>query len=196
MRQSIASKMSSSPQRNSPDSTKRASRAAQPLDGSIASLKNLYLDQLRDICSVERQLIPALGELEDLASSEPLRRLLRRHTEETRRQKERLEQIGRNLRWDLGGDSSQAMEGLIAGGRDHVAEVEFLPARDFLIIAHAHRIENYELAAYSVTVALADRLERGEDSRWLRASLDEERAVNDALTRLAYEDLLNAIPAE
>lgn len=165
-------------------------------NGAIANLHDLFRDQLRDIHSVECQLIPALAELESLGACEPLRRRFRRQVEETRGQKERLEAIGRARGWDLGGDPSKAMEGLISGGRAHVAKVDFQPARDFLIIAHTHRIKHYEIAAYAVTVTLADRIGLRQDAELLRASMEEERAMDESLTRLADQELLGEIPAE
>lgn len=163
--------------------------------GSVTDLGDLLLDQLRDAFSVERQLIPALAELEAMANSLRLRRLIRKHVEETRQQVERLEKIGRARGWDLDGDPSKAMAGLIEGGRSHVAAVDFPPARDFLIVAHTHRIKHYELAAYAVTVSLADRLGFKEASELLRASRREEQAMDDSLARLASEELLSEIPS-
>lgn len=188
--------MNDSDQHEAKDREKPDPSASDSGKQSINNLHGLYRDQLRDIYSVERQLIPALAELESMGESEPLRDQFRRQVEETRRQKERLEKIGQARGWDLGGDSSKAMEGLIDGGRSHVAEVDFPPARDFLIIAHTHRIKHYEIAAYAVTVSLADRLGLHEDSRLLSASLKEERATDESLSRLAADELLNKIPKD
>lgn len=170
--------------------------AAAVGDGSITSLRDLFLDQLRDIYSVECQLVPALAELELLGSSPALRQELQHHVGQTRRQKERLERIGGTHGWDLGGDPSKAMEGLIDGGRTHVVQVDFPPARDFLIIAHTHRIKHYELAAYTVIVTLAERLNLHGDAKLLGASMQEEQVMDRSLAHLAASELFDKIPAQ
>lgn len=177
------------PEASSEQAERQDGRSSQ----KITRVADLLLDQLRDVYSVELQLIPAFTELETLAASEPLRRHFQRQVEETRRQKERLEEIGRSRDWDLSGDKSKAMEGLIAGGRAHVIETDFPPARDYLITAHTRRIKRYEVAAYDVTIALADRLGLSE-SVLLQASLEEERQLAESLTRLSTE-LLETVPS-
>ncbi len=164
------------------------------MGGSITTLDDLLLDQLRDIYSVECQLVPALEELASMCASQPLRQILEQHVEKTYRQKERLERIGRERGWDLGGDTSKAMEGLISGGRAHIKEVSFPPASDLLIVAHSHRIQHYELAAYMVTIALADRVGLEAEAKLLRASRDEEQQLDEVLKKLAEEELMGSVP--
>lgn len=164
-----------------------------PADSTSTTLEDLLRDQLRDIYSVECQLIPALAELESMATAKSLRHHLREHTDETREQKVRLEVIGHEHGWKLGGDSSKAMAGLIDGGHSHVADIKDAPARDFLIVAHSHRVEHYEIAAYTVIIALAEKLGWTKELHRLRASLREEEAMDASLSRLVAEDLLDAI---
>ncbi len=163
-------------------------------DASTVSLCDLLLDQLRDVYSVEQQLIPAFAELESLATAPALRKHLRGEIARGREQAQRLERIGRSHGWDLGGDPSKAMKGLIEGGHAHVAEVEFLPARDFLIIAHSHRVKHYEMAAYAVTVTLAERIGLEDARASLQASLDEERASDEAFDSLTADAVMSGIP--
>ncbi|MDP0499330.1 MAG: DUF892 family protein [Verrucomicrobiota bacterium JB022] len=159
-------------------------------------LRDLYLDQLRDLYSVECQLIPAFEELAKLASCNNLQRLFERHVEETRLQQERLAAVGHAQGWDLGGDPSKAMEGLIKGGHAHIKDMPTPEARDVLIVAHTRRVKQYELAAYGIVEALAKRIGCRQDIERLRASADEEHAMDLALARLAEDDILDALPAD
>jgi ferritin-like metal-binding protein YciE len=161
---------------------------------AIQTLQDLFLDQLRDLFSVETQLVAAQTELAALASGSHLRGRLREHGMETRRHKQRLVEIARRHQFDLDGDPSRAMEGLIAGGREHLTEAEAPDARDFLIIAHSHRIEHYEMAAYGVAVALAGQLGLATEAELLSRSFNEEREMDRWLTRLAAATLLEQIP--
>ncbi|HXZ79873.1 MAG TPA: DUF892 family protein [Terriglobales bacterium] len=57
------------------------------------SLRELYVDQLRDLYDAEKQLVKALPKLADAASSDELRSALEEHLQITKQQVERLEQI-------------------------------------------------------------------------------------------------------
>jgi ferritin-like metal-binding protein YciE len=161
----------------------------------IHTLQDLFIDQLRDIYSVECQLVAAQAELAVLANGAHLQGRLREHGAETRRHKQRLVDIGRAHGFDLEGGPSKVMEGLIAGGRAHLTEADDPYARDFLLIAHSHRIEHYEIAAYGVAVALARQIGLHAEAEMLSRSLNEEREMDAWLTRLASGKLLGRIPA-
>lgn len=160
----------------------------------IQTLQDLLADQLRDLFSVESQLIAAQAELANMASGMHLQGRLREHGAETRRQRQRLLEIAANHHFDIEGDPSRGMEGLLAGGRSHILEAEAPEARDFLIIAHCHRIEHYEMAGYAVAAALAAQLGLDAEAELLNRSLNEEREMDRWLTRLAAATLLEQIP--
>ncbi|MDQ8184104.1 DUF892 family protein [Pelagicoccus sp. SDUM812002] len=164
-------------------------------DRKVESLESALRDQLRDAYSVECQLESALPKLASLATNSSLSRCFEKHVYETHRHRERLERIGNGRGWDLGGDASKAMQGLIDGGQDHVAEVSLPAARDYLIIAHTRRIELYELAAYRATTELAECLDYLDTVELLKASRREDEAMHESLSRIAREELLDRIPA-
>jgi ferritin-like metal-binding protein YciE len=145
--------------------------------------QKLFVDQLRDLRSVEAQLEPAMAELVFAAGSPELEDLLRRHRDETRVQSERLKMILERHEDTPVNDRSEAMAGLIEGGNEHLAMAEDDVVRDMLLIAHCGRIEAYEIAAYRFAVALADFLELGEESELLGDSLAEEIKMAEALAR-------------
>ncbi len=151
----------------------------------IESLEDLYFDQLQDILSVERQLDTHLPELARHACAGPLRNQLTHHANQTRKQIERLEQIFRRHGREPLDETSQAMQGLIQGGLEHVRSVCADEIRDALIVAHSNRVEHYEIAAYGTVVAIAGQLGFGEDARPLEESLEEEKLADASLTKLA-----------
>lgn len=163
-------------------------------EDSITDLKDLLRDQLRDLYSVETQLIPAFHELELLSPSATLRACMRENRETSERHQERLEDIGRARGWNLSGDTSKAMKGLIEGGHAHIASVEQSSARDLLIIAHTHRVKHYEMAAYHIVLMLSEQLGDEAEKRALQASLDEEQALDRALIKFAIDTVLDQIP--
>jgi ferritin-like metal-binding protein YciE len=167
---------------------------------SINSLRDLFFDQLRDLYSVETQLLEALPELERSASEPELRELFREHADVTTVQRNRLLQIFSKHQENPEGDQSKAMKGLCQGGSEHIRTVTDPAVKDALIIAHANRIEHYEIAAYGVALAIAEALDLGKEADALAESVAEEKQMDQALTRLAVGGLfktgLNELAAE
>jgi ferritin-like metal-binding protein YciE len=85
-------------------------------------LEELLIDELKDIYSAENQIVKALPKLAKAASSPELKRAFERHLEETRRQVERLDQIGQALDTKLTGKKCKGMEGLIEEGKEIIEE--------------------------------------------------------------------------
>jgi ferritin-like metal-binding protein YciE len=85
-------------------------------------LEELLQDELKDLYSAENQIIKALPKMAKAATSPELRRAFERHLEETRRQVERLDQIGDALEMKMTGKKCKGMEGLIAEGKELMEE--------------------------------------------------------------------------
>src|SRR4029453_18348510 len=85
-------------------------------------LEELLVDELKDLYSAENQLVKALPKMAKAASSPELKRAIERHLEETRRQVERLDQIGQSLDVKLTGKKCKGMEGLIEEGKEVIEE--------------------------------------------------------------------------
>ncbi len=114
----------------------------------IESLEKLFVDELKDIYSAESQLIRALPKMAKTATSPMLREAFESHLEETKVQKERLDQIGEALDVRLTGKKCAAMEGLLEEGKE-ILEADGLPSLiDAALIAAAQRVEHYEISAY------------------------------------------------
>ena len=111
-------------------------------------LEELLVDELKDIYSAENQIIKALPKMAKGASSPELKRAFERHLEETRRQVERLEQIGEALEIKLTGKKCKGMEGLIEEGKEILEEDLDENAIDAGLIGAAQKVEHYEIAAY------------------------------------------------
>lgn len=156
----------------------------------LASLNDLYLDELRDLYSAETMLVRALPKMAKAASTDELSAAFREHLAETEGHVERLESLFRALNVAPGGQTCEAMEGLVkeaqevidAPGRDEV--------RDAALIAHAQRVEHYEIAGYGAVRTYAALLGRPKDAAVLQETLDEEGSADKNLTRIA-EGLVN-----
>jgi ferritin-like metal-binding protein YciE len=85
-------------------------------------LHDLFVDELKDLYNAENQLINALPRMARAANAPELQRAFEKHLSETRRQAQRLDQIGRALDVKVTGKRCKGMEGLTLG-HDRVARL-------------------------------------------------------------------------
>jgi ferritin-like metal-binding protein YciE len=153
-------------------------------------LEDLLIDELKDIYSAENQIVKALPKLAKAATAPELKRAFERHLEETRRQVERLDQIGEVLEIKLTGKKCKGMEGLIEEGKEIMGEDLDENAIDAGLIGAAQKVEHYEIAAYGTARTHATLLGYTKIARLLQQTLNEEGATDKKLTQLA-ESIIN-----
>ena len=158
-------------------------------------LEELLADELKDIYSAENQIIKALPKMAKAASAPELKRAFERHLEETRRQVERLDEIGQNLEIKLTGKKCHGMEGLIEEGKEIMEEDLDENAIDAGLIGAAQKVEHYEIAAYGTARTHATMLGFTKVARLLQQTLNEEAATDKKLTQLA-ESVINVEAVE
>ena len=73
---------------------------------SSDTLQSLFLEEIRDVRSVKRQILDALGRVARGVSAEGLGQALMKLLETTEHHVERLDRIFRELKLDLGGEAS------------------------------------------------------------------------------------------
>jgi ferritin-like metal-binding protein YciE len=161
----------------------------------VDSLKKLYIHELKDLHSAEKQLLEALPKMAQKAAHTELRQAFEAHLKETRGHVDRLEKIFRDLEFSPSGERCEAMEGLIKEGENAIDDTEQEDVRDAAMIASAQRVEHYEIAAYGTARTYAEMLGRNQDVRLLQETLDEEKATDQKLNTLALE-VVNPAAAE
>lgn len=151
----------------------------------LNSLKDLYVEQLRDLYSAETQLISALPKMAQAASSSALKTAFQQHLDETRTQKQRLEQIFSEMGATPQGETCEAMEGLIKEGEEVIKASGDAKVKDAALIAAAQRVEHYEMAGYGTVRTYADELGFSDAKKLLQKTLDEEGNADKKLNSLA-----------
>ena len=112
---------------------------------ALDSLRDLYVNELRDLYNAENQLLKALPRMAKAASSPELKAAFTEHLEVTRGQVTRLEQVFTELGVSPKGKKCKAMEGLIEEGKETMQEDGQPSVRDAALIAAAQRVEHYEM---------------------------------------------------
>jgi ferritin-like metal-binding protein YciE len=150
-------------------------------------LRELYLDELKDLYNAENQLIKALPKLAKASSSDELREGFEQHLEQTKGHVERLEQIFEALDESPKGKKCAGMEGLVKEGSEVMSEDFEGAVMDAALIGAAQRVEHYEIAAYGTVIAFANQLGESEHASLLKETLEEEKETDEKLTSLSEE---------
>jgi ferritin-like metal-binding protein YciE len=148
------------------------------------NLKELMVEEIRDIYDAEKQLVKALPKMAKAAESEELRAAFEEHLEITRMQVERLEEIFKHLGMAARGKPCEGMKGLIEEGQEVMEEMEG-STLDAALIASAQKVEHYEIATYGTLATFADVLDMPEVKDLLAQNLEEEKEADEKLTAIA-----------
>jgi len=151
----------------------------------LNSFNDLFIFELKDLYSAETQLMDALPKMSEAASDQQLKNSFSNHLDETRKQKERLEQIGKDLNVDLSGETCEAMKGLIKEGEEIINLKADDIVKDAALIAAAQRVEHYEMAGYGTVRNYAKRLGHDEIAELLEETLNEEKEADSKLNEVA-----------
>jgi ferritin-like metal-binding protein YciE len=151
----------------------------------ITRFKDMYIAELQELASLERQLTEALNTIAEAASHPALKDALLNHCEETRVHAQRLEAILKAHSAEVRAHTDQAMQALVNETKKMMTMLENKNLRDVGLIASAQKIEHYEIAAYGTAAALAGQLNLRDDQRTLYETLEEEKKADSLLSELA-----------
>ena len=122
----------------------------------IKNLEDLFIYEIKDLYSAEKQLISALPRMAKQAEDEELKAAFETHLEETRKQKEKLEKVFELLEIKPAAKKCEAMAGLIEEGKELLDEDATPETKDAGLIACAQKIEHYEISGYGTAAHFAE----------------------------------------
>jgi ferritin-like metal-binding protein YciE len=151
----------------------------------VESIEDLFLDELKDLYSAEKQITKALPKLVKAASTQDLSEAFDSHLQETKGHVERLEEIFQKLGKKGAGKTCEGMKGVLEEGSEVIQEIEKGPIRDAGLIAAAQRVEHYEIAGYGSVRSFAELLGKTDIVELLEETLQEEKAADEKLTKIS-----------
>ena len=152
---------------------------------SVGTAEELFVDELKDIYSAEKQAVKAYPRLTKAVQSDELKQAMQEHLEQTKGQIERLDRIFEILEKRSSGKTCEGMKGLIEEAQTQLEEIEKGPVLDAAIIGALQRVEHYEIAAYGTVATLAEAMGQEEVKELLGETLDEEKETDERLTQVA-----------
>ncbi len=155
----------------------------------METLKDLYVEELKDLWSAEKQIIKGLAKMSKAASHPELKQAFERHAAMTETHVERLERICADLEVSPRGKKCVGMEGLIEEAADLIKEKPDADVLDAGLIAAAQHVEHYEMAGYGCVRTYARQLGYAEQADLLQTTLDEEGTTDKLLTEIAERSI-------
>jgi len=151
----------------------------------MKNLQELFVEQLKDVHSAERQLVKALPRMAKAATAPALRKAFENHLAVTREQVARLDSVFEEVGARPGRKKCATMEGLVQEGEELIAMGPAPQVLDAGLIAAAQRVEHYEIAAYGTLRSYAKILGYKNAAKLLEKTLNEEGKTDTILNDLA-----------
>lgn len=155
----------------------------------LETLQDLYIHELKDLYSAERQLVKALPKMAKAATNKKLADGFKKHLEETKVHAELVEELLKSHGETTRGPKCQGMEGLLKEGEDMIDEEAEDDVRDAGLISAAQRVEHYEMAGYGTARTYAEILGDKKGAKVLQKILDQETSTDKKLTDLAVSTI-------
>src|SRR5262249_1103106 len=144
----------------------------------MENLKELLVEELKDLYSAEKQIVKALPKIIRGAASDELKTAIQEHLEVTKVQMTRLEKVFSHLDEKRKRKGWKGKGGLGGEGAESLEEEEKGALRDLQLIGAAQRVEHYEVAAYGTAKAMAERLGFSDAVELLNETLEEEEEAD------------------
>lgn len=151
----------------------------------VENLRELLVDELRDLYSAETQLTKALPKVAKAASDGQLKKAIEHHLKETEGHVERLEKIFEKLGASPKGKTCEGMKGLIAEADERIKDGGEQSTLEAGLIADAQRVEHYEISAYGSARTFANLLGEKQIVHLLEQTLHEEKNADATLNQIA-----------
>jgi ferritin-like metal-binding protein YciE len=155
---------------------------------SVETIEELFIDELKDLYSAEKQITRSLPKMAKAATSPELKQAFESHLQETLGQIERLDRAFEILGKSPRGKMCHGMKGVLEEGAEVLEETEKGSAvRDAALISAAQRVEHYEMAGYGCVREYANILGQKEIAKLLEETLAEEKAADLKLGKVAKQ---------
>ena len=161
-------------------------------------IRDLLVDELKDLLNAENQLVQALPRIAQAAHNPKLREAIEKHLQQTQGHVERLKNA-----FELLGEKAQSkpckgMTGLLQEGEERIQELRNQEdfAADLGLIAAAQKVEHYEISGYGTARYLAHQIGEYEVAKLLSQTQGEEESADFLLSEISKPLLQRALLAD
>jgi ferritin-like metal-binding protein YciE len=161
-------------------SNKERSMAKEP-----KTLDDLFHDTLKDIYYAEKKILATLPKMAKAAQNDELTAAFEKHRVETEGHVGRLEEVFSMIDKKPQAKTCDAIIGITEEGAEIMKDYKGSPALDAGLLAAAQAVEHYEISRYGTLRTWAEELGLNDAASLLQETLDEEKATDQALTKIA-----------
>jgi ferritin-like metal-binding protein YciE len=164
-----------------------------PVETKPVSLRDVYVEHLRDLYSAENQIVEVLPTIVEKVTAQTVKDALQEHLNITRTHIERLDQIFSGFNKDPHGKKCVGMAGILQEGNEEMAKI--MDSRDLMdtvLIATCLKVEHYEISAYETVIAFTQLLGETDASSLLTKTLEEEKAAQGKLGQLRLTEVMQS----
>ncbi len=151
----------------------------------MKTLEDLFLDSLADMYYAENQLVKALPKLAKAATHDDLRDAFESHLRETEGHLQKLEGVFEQFGKKPHSKKCPAIVGIIKEADEIVSDNKKSPTINAALVYAAQKAEHYEIASYGTLREWAQHLQKDQAADLINEILDQEKAADEKLTRLA-----------
>lgn len=151
----------------------------------IKTMDDLFVHTLQDIYYAEKQILKALPDMVEKATDAQLKQGFQMHLKETEGHVRRLEKVFEMYGEKVKATDCPAIDGIIEETDDIAGDIDDKQVLDAALIAAAQAVEHYEMTRYGTLIAWAKVLGRSDCASVLAQNLEEEKAADAKLTKLA-----------
>ncbi len=155
-----------------------------------------FIDELKDLYWAEKALVKELPKMQKAATSKELAKGFEKHTAETEEHIATLEKVFESIGEKASAVKCEAMAGILEEGKSIIEDTKSdTLTRDAGLILAAQKAEHYEIATYGTLRTFAKHMGHTEAEKLLSQTLENEKATDVTLTKLA-ESFINEGAAE
>jgi ferritin-like metal-binding protein YciE len=151
----------------------------------LTNLHALYVNQLRMMVSMERQIVQAMPMLIERSTDLQLKQALQSHLDETEVQVTRVQELLRQAAGEAHMNKCKVMSALVDEADAMIVDTHGDAVRDAAIISAAQRVEHYEIAVYGAMRRFAQILGESQAAALLDRTIKEEGHADRLLTEIS-----------
>ncbi|GHA86009.1 hypothetical protein GCM10009069_06520 [Algimonas arctica] len=164
---------------------------------AINNLKDLYIEELKDLYDANQQANDTVEKLIDAATDTDLKAALERSIDGTKEGNAQIKAILDSHGEGVGNVTCQGMKGLTKEAEKHVLKEKYGDdsVRDAMLISQYQRMAHYAITGYGSVEAFAKRLGALEDAQKLETCKEQTMEGDLEFTKLAQGSINEAARA-
>ena len=159
---------------------------------NLKTLHGLYIDHLKKALDMEQKITKALPTMAEKATTPDLANAFRTHLKETEGHVSKLQQILQSHTGSAKTETCKSISSLITEAEDGIKDAKDPVVLDVTLIADAQQVEHHEIAVYGTLRTWAQTMGHSSDVSILESILNEEKAADEKLTRIALDTNVRA----